>query len=77
VQAAVVLIERRGAALADLVLGGGPILGDRLGDAIAQMLVQQPKGDRLQGLGHRRHLGEQSMQYWSCSIMRCSRRRLQ
>ena len=48
----------RGRGLPDLVLGGGAALGDRLGNAMAKMLIQQPKGDRLQGLGHRRDLGE-------------------
>ena len=31
---------------------------DRLGHAVAQVLLQQPQRDRLQGPGHRRDLGE-------------------
>src|SRR3954452_10515564 len=44
--------------LADLLLGL-PAAGARgLDDAVAEMLLEQAEGDRLQGLRHRRDLGE-------------------
>src|SRR5215218_5207533 len=47
-----------GAGLGDLVVGDLAALGDRLADAVLEVLVYQPQGDRLERLGGRRDLGE-------------------
>src|SRR3954447_20554259 len=48
----------RGAGLGDLLLGHRTALGDGLGDAVLEVLVEQPERDRLQGLGRGGDLGE-------------------
>src|SRR4051794_33855355 len=51
-----------GRRLGDLGVGGGPVVvgtaGDRIADAVAQVVVEQAESHRLQGLGGRGDLGE-------------------
>src|SRR4051812_9511581 len=48
----------RGRRLGDLVLGLAAALVDRVGHAVAEVLLEQGEGERVQGALGRRHLGQ-------------------